>query len=87
MVLFFILCAYTYTKGEVCMLYANDEIFNIGYNAELDRLEIKNKRKNNKLRKIFNENKLITTLMILFVAFSVMNCVLIYTFMELLKNI
>lgn len=69
------------------MLYANDEIFNIGYNAELDRLEIKNKRKNNKLRKIFNENKLITTLMILFVAFSVMNCVLIYTFMELLKNI
>lgn len=69
------------------MLYANDEIFNIGYNAELDRLEINNKRKRKKIRKVFNENKVITTLIILFGIFSIMNCILIYTFMELLKNI
>ena len=62
------------------MIYANDEIFNIGYNSKLDRLEIKNKKKTSK-------NKIIRILIVLFGVFSIMNCILIYTFMQLLKNI
>ena len=62
------------------MIYANDEIFNIGYNSKLDRLEIKNKKTTSK-------NKIIRILIVLFGVFSIMNCMLIYTFMELLKNL
>ena len=69
------------------MIYANDEIFNIGYNSKLDRLEIKNKKITAKIRKFIIKNKIITTLIVLFGVFSFMNCILIYTFMQLLKNI
>ena len=41
----------------------------------------------NKAKKVISENKIITMLMILFGIFSIMNCILIYTFMQLLKNI
>ena len=68
------------------MLYANDEIFNIGYNEDLDRLQIKDK-KHSKIKKVIHENKMITTLIILFSMFCFLNCVLIFTFMDLLKNI
>ena len=69
------------------MLYANDEIFNIGYNAKLDRLQIKNNKRQNKIKKALHENKIITTLVMLFVMFCFLNSVLIYTFMDLLKNL
>ena len=69
------------------MLYANEDIFNISYNSELDRLEINNQKSNNKIKKKNNENKIIIVLVILFGIFSIMNSILIYSFMELLKNI
>ena len=69
------------------MIYANDEIFNIGYNYELDRLEIKDKRKRNIIKKYITNNKIITTLLLLFITFCILNSILIYTFMQLLKNI
>lgn len=59
------------------MIYANDDVFNVRYNSELDRLEIKNKPK----------NRFIRILIILFGTFSIMNCFLIYSFMEILKTI
>lgn len=69
------------------MLYANDEIFNIGYNKDLDRLQIKKEKKHSKIKKAIYENKIITTLAILFIMFCLLNCVLVFTFMDLLKNI
>ena len=69
------------------MLYANDEIFNIRYNAKLDRLEIKKGKLKNKIIITLKRNKIITALIILFGAFSFTNCMLIYSFMQMLKNI
>ena len=69
------------------MLYANDEIFNIGYNADLDRLQIKKEKKQSKIKKVIHENKMISTLMALFIMFCLLNFALIFTFMDLLKNI
>ena len=69
------------------MLYANDEIFNIGYNAEVDRIQIKGRQKPNKIKKAIHDNKMITTLVVLFTMFCFLNCILIYTFMNLLKNL
>ena len=68
------------------MFYANEEIFSIDYNAEVDRLQIKRKNQS-KIRKIIHENKIITILVALFFMFCLLNCMLIYTFMDLLKNI
>lgn len=69
------------------MLYANDEIFNIGYNADVDRIQIKGRKKQSKIKKAIHENKLITILVSLFFMFCFFNCALIYTFMSLLKNL
>lgn len=68
------------------MIYANDEIFNIGYNSKLDRLEIRDKRKTNIIKKFLINNRIITTLILLFIMFCILNSILIYTFMQLLKN-
>ena len=74
-------------RGELCMIYANDDIFNVGYNSELDRLEVKKRKITNKIMTTLKRNKIMTTLIILFATFSFMNCMLIYTFMQMLKNI
>ena len=68
------------------MMYANDEIFNIGYNADVDRLQIKGKRQS-KIKRAIRGNKIITILAMLFIMFCFLNCALIYTFMNLLKNL
>lgn len=69
------------------MLYANDEIFNIGYNPEVNRLQIKENKKLRKIKKTIHDNKMITTLVALFTMFCFLNCALIYTFMDLLKSL
>ena len=66
------------------MLYANDEIFTNDYKTVMDRPELKNTKKNKKV-KIITNNKFIITASIIFVLFSLMNCVLIYNFVEILK--
>ena len=68
------------------MMYANDEIFNIGYNAKTDKLQIKPK-KYNKIKGVLHGNKFFATLGVLFIMFCFLNCALIYTFMDLLKNL
>ena len=69
------------------MLYANDEVLKSGYTSNLDKQKIKNKKWGSIVKNLVKEHKLITTIAILFVICCVMNCVLIYTFIELLKNI
>ncbi len=69
------------------MLYANDEMLNISYNADVDRIQIKGRQKQNKIKKAIHKNTLITALVTLFFMFCFLNCALIYTFINLLKNI
>lgn len=69
------------------MIYANDEIFNIGYNSEVDRLQIKKNKKESNLKRIINENKVMSVLILLFFMFCSLNCIIIYTFIDLLKNL
>jgi len=60
-------------------MYETDEIFYINYNEKKDRLETKNKKNSSK--------KFVTILIALFGVFCIMNSMLIFTFMNLLKNI
>ena len=69
------------------MLFANDEILNISYNAEVDKLQIKSNKKQRKIWKAIHDNKMITMLVVLLTMFCFLNCSLIYTFMNLLKNL
>lgn len=69
------------------MMYANDEIFNIRYNNKMDRLEIKKPNVVSRAFKFFGVHKIITTAIVMFVIFSAINCMLIYNFMEILKNV
>ena len=68
------------------MLYANDEIFSIDYNENVDRQQIKRK-KQGRIKRAIHENKIFAILVVLFAMFCSFNCVLIYTFMNLLTNL
>lgn len=66
------------------MSYTNDDIFNVKYNKEIDRLEI---QKKSKMKQILKNHKFFATVMALFIVFSLLNVILIYNFLEILKNI
>lgn len=68
------------------MIYANEDIFNVSYNSRLDRLQINEKSRKNKIKRVIKNNKLITTLLTMFLAFCFLNGLLIYTFLSLLKK-
>ncbi len=69
------------------MEYAKDEIFNITYNTTLNKLEIKQKKWTSRLKKIIKSNKLIISVISLFIIFCMVDAVLIYYFMRILSTI
>lgn len=69
------------------MEYAKDEIFNIRYNAKLDRLQIKEKGWTTKAQKFFKRHMLISMISILFIMLSAINFLLIYNFFNILEKI
>lgn len=83
--------AYTYnnknTRGKFFMEYAKDEVFQIRYNTNLNRLQIGHERWTNRLLKTMKRHKLITTAIISFFMFSTVNVIMIYNFMKILQNI
>ena len=68
------------------MEYAKDEIFNIKYNAKLDRLEVKSNTNLNRIWRGIKHHKLITTAILAFVIFSSINIIMIWSFMNILQN-
>ena len=68
------------------MLYTNEDIFNIKYNERLDRIEIKQKGWT-RIKQSVQNHKFLSTVIALFIMFSLLNIVLIYNFLEVLKNI
>ena len=69
------------------MEYAKDEIFKIRYNANLDRLQIKEENWTSKVGKFFKKHMLINIFLITFIILSNINFLLIYNFFNILKNI
>ena len=69
------------------MEITKEKWFEVKYNTKLDRLVI---RKQSLISKIFRKikaHKLITTTLIAFIVFSILNIVMIYSFLEILQNI
>ena len=69
------------------MEYAKDEIFQIRYNTELNRLQMKGEGWTSKLSKMIKRHKLLTTTVIAFGLFSTINIIMIYSFMNILQNV
>ena len=74
-------------KGEIFMECAKEKFFEVRYNTKLDRLVIKKERWSSKVKRFIITHKLITTVSIAFVIFSIANIIMIYSFMKVLQNI
>lgn len=66
------------------MEYAKDEVFSIRYNVDKDKLEYTGRHK---CLNFIKKYKVMTLLISLGLAFSVINFVLIYNFFNLLKTL
>lgn len=65
-----------------------NNVFNVSYTSVLGQANVKKEKKiKNKLKKIIKANKLITGTFLIFIMCFVLNIVLIYNFMSILKNI
>lgn len=69
------------------MEYAKDEIFQVKYNEELNRLEFEKDPWTSKIWKKVKKHKFMTAVFFTFVLFSSINFILIYHFMEVLQRI
>ena len=64
-----------------------EDVFNVKYNTELDKLEIKKEGMIKKIFKFINKHKFISTMFISLLVFSAINFYLIYSFMKILENV
>lgn len=69
------------------MEYAKDEVFQVRYNTNLNRLQIGQEKWINRLLRVMKRHKLITTTLIAFITFSIINIIMVYNFMKILQNI
>jgi len=71
------------------MEYAKDEFFKIDYKTNCIRMKGENKTEATvkKIIKKMCTNKLLTTSVIAFIIFSLVNFIMIYNFMRILQNI
>ena len=68
------------------MEYVRDEIFNIRYNEQLNKLELKKESWTSKLKLIIKKHKFISITLITFIMFSSLNFIMICNFIKLLEN-
>lgn len=64
-----------------------ENVFNVRYDAKLDKLEIPKEKYSNKILNLIQKNKFITLVFSSFIALSAINFYLIYSFMKILENI
>lgn len=69
------------------MEYAKDEIFQIRYNTKLNRLGKGKESWTSRLLKNIKRHKLLTTTIVAFFMFAILNVVMIYRFTEILQNV
>lgn len=66
------------------MEITNENVFEINYNSELNRLEV---GKKNKFVNIIHKHKIISLMVIILIMFSCLNFFLIYSFINVLQTI
>ena len=66
------------------MEITNDNLFEINYNSELNRLEV---GKKNKFLNIIKRHKIVSLMFIILIMFSCLNFFLIYSFINVLQSI
>lgn len=64
-----------------------ENVFNVKYNTELDKLELPKESKTKKIIKFIQKHKFISIVSVSFFALSSINFYLIYSFMKILENI
>ena len=69
------------------MEYTREKFFEVMYNTKLDKLVIKKERWISKIRRVIKTLKFITTVSIAFFMISIVNIIMIYSFMKILQNI
>lgn len=69
------------------MEIAKEKFFEVRYDTKLDKLVIKKERIRSKISRLIRKHKLITTAIISFIMFSILNIAMIYNFMRILQNI
>ena len=69
------------------MEYAKDEIFQIRYNTKLNRLQIGNESWTSKIHRKIKKHKLLTTIIVALIMFSIANIIMIYNFIGILQNL
>ena len=74
-------------RGDFCMEYAKENLFEVRYDTKLDRLVIKKPRFRTKLLRAIKTHKIITTISIAFIMLSTFNFIMIFSFMKILQNI
>ena len=68
------------------MEYAKDEIFQIRYNTELNRLQMKGEKWTSKFYKKIVRHKFLFTIIATLIIFSTINIIMIKSFMQILCN-
>ena len=64
-----------------------ENVFNVKYNAKLDRLDMPKEKKAHKVFKFLENHKFIFAICASFIILSGINFYLIYNFMKILENI
>ncbi len=64
-----------------------ENVFNVRYDTKLDKVEIPKEKYSNKILNLIQKNKFITLVFTSFIALSIINFYLIYSFMKILENI
>ncbi len=69
------------------MEIAKEKWYEVKYNTKLDRLVIRKQSLISKFFRKMKTHKFITTTIIAFFSFSILNVIMIYSFLEILQNI
>lgn len=69
------------------MEYAKDEIFQIRYNTDMKRLEMKKDNWTSRAGKRMKRHKLITVTIVSLCVFATVNIIMIASFMRILQNL
>lgn len=67
--------------------YAKDEVFQVKYFTPLNRLKGERKSWTSRWIQKMKNHKLLTTSVIAFLMFAILNMILIFSFMKILQNI
>ena len=69
------------------MEYAKDEIFKIRYNTKLNRLQMRKENWTSRIYQIIKTHKFIISVILMLLLFSIINIMMINSFINILQNL